>query len=250
VVWPENVVNVGTGSFSDSALRDRIAALAKQHDAPFAVGVTDHPLGENTFENSQVVVNRDGTLADQYVKVRRVPFGEFIPLRSLLKPLGVDPPEVPIDATSGTGPAIIDVPSVGRFAVAISWEVFFGGRGRDGVQHGGTILLNPTNGSSYTGTIVQTQQIASSRLRAIENDRWVAQVSPTGFSAFVAPNGRVYDRTRQREQMVRVRTIEQRSGRTPYTVVGDKPFVLAAALAFGALGLGRRRKRAMPPART
>ena len=52
-------------------------------------------------------------------------------------------------------------------------------------EHGGTVILNPTNGSSYTGTILQSQQVAASRLRAIENGRWVVQVSPTGFSAFV-----------------------------------------------------------------
>ena len=77
----------------------------------------------------------------------------------------------------------------------ISWEVFFGGRGRAATTADGTgdtsILLNPTNGASYTGTVLQTQQIASSKLRAIENGRWVVQVSPTGFSAFVDPDGDV-----------------------------------------------------------
>ena len=65
----------------------------------------------------------------------------------------------------------------------ISWEVFFGGRAREGVKHGGEVLLNPTNGASYTGTIVQTQQVASSRLRAIETGRWLVQAAPTGLLA-------------------------------------------------------------------
>jgi apolipoprotein N-acyltransferase len=242
VVWPENVINIGDGLFSDSALRDRVARLAAVHRVPFVVGVTDHPFGDDSFENSQVVVNPDGTLSDQYVKVRRVPFGEFIPLRGLLKSLGVDPPEVPRDATAGTGPAIVDVPGVGRLAVAISWEIFFGGRGRDGVARGGEVLVNPTNGSSYTGTIIQSQQIASSRLRAIENGRWVVQVSPTGFSGFISPDGDVFDRTGQREQAVRTRTISRRAGRTPYTVLGDKPFVIAMVLAFAAVLAAQRRR--------
>ena len=72
-------------------------------------------------------------------------------------------------------------------------------------HHGGTFILNPTNGSSYTGTILQTQQVASSRLRAIENGRWVVQVSPTGFSAFVSPDGDVLDRTAVSEQKVIIR---------------------------------------------
>ena len=102
---------------------------------------------------------------------------------------------------------MLDLPSGDRLAVMISWEVFFGGRARDGVSHGGTLLLNPTNGSSYTGTILQTQQVASSRLRALENGRWVAQVAPTGFSAFVTPSGDVLERTGISEQAVRYHTV-------------------------------------------
>ena len=58
--------------------------------------------------------------------------------------------------------------------------MFFGGRAREAVKEGGEALLNPTNGASYTGTIVQTQQVASSRLRAIETGRWVVQAAPDG----------------------------------------------------------------------
>ncbi len=97
-------------------------------------------------------------------------------------------------------------------AVVISWEVFFGGRARDGVGHGGQVLLNPTNGSSYTGTILQTQQVASSRLRAIETGRWVVQVAPTGFSAFVTPTGEVLERSSVSEQRVETHSVELREG--------------------------------------
>ena len=114
----------------------------------------------------------------------------------------------------------------------ISWEVFFGNRAADGIDHGGTFILNPTNGSSYTGTILQSQQVASSRLRAIENGRWVVQVSPTGFSAFVSPDGDVLDRTAVSEQKVIIRTISLNSGRTWYSRLGDTPFVLLLMLAY------------------
>jgi apolipoprotein N-acyltransferase len=244
VVWPENVISVGDGSFSQSELRFRVAALAAVQRVPYLVGVTDHPDRPDRFQNSQTVVNVDGTLADQYVKVRRVPFGEYIPLRGALKSIGIDPAEIPSDATAGTGPAFIDVPTVGRFAVVISWEVFFGGRARDGVRKGGTVLLNPTNGSSYTGTIVQTQQVASSRLRALETGRWVAQVSPTGFTAFVSPDGDVYDRTAQTEQALITRTISHRSGLTLYSRLGDRPFAVAAVLGLVVLRQRRRRSSA------
>ena len=129
----------------------------------------------------------DGDVTSRYDKVRRVPFGEYVPLRGLLEAFGAPVDQVRTNAVPGAGPAVLDLPDGTRPGVVISWEVFFGGRAREGVKQGGDVLLNPTNGASYTGTIVQTQQIASSRLRAIETGRWVVQAAPTGFSAFVTP---------------------------------------------------------------
>ena len=94
----------------------------------------------------------------------------------------------PRDAVPGDGVAVIGT-DAGPMAVVISWEVFFSRRVREGVREGGQAVLNPTNGSSYWLTQVQTQQIASSQLRAVESGRWLVQVSPTGFSAFVDPDG-------------------------------------------------------------
>ena len=168
--------------------------------------------------------------------MRRVPFGEYMPLRSILRAVGAPTDLVPRDALPGTAPAVLDLPSGERLAVMISWEVFFGGRARDGVSHGGTVLLNPTNGSSYTGTVLQTQQVASSRLRALEQGRWEVQVAPTGFSAFVTDEADVLDRTGISEQAVRVREVPLREGRTIYSRLGEIPFVLAA-LAVVVLGL-------------
>jgi len=202
------------------------------------------------FTNAQVLVLPDGQLAGRYDKVRRVPFGEYMPLRGLLKALGAPTYLVPRDAVPGSKPAVLDLPNGDRLGVMISWEVFFGGRARDGMSHGGTILLNPTNGSSYKGTILQTQQVASSRLRALENGRWVAQVAPTGFSAFVTSSGHVLDRTGISEQAVRYRTVQLRDGRTIYSRIGEKPVVAAAVvvLVVGLLLARRGRRRGARPA--
>ncbi len=247
VVWPENVIDVER--FADSVEHDEVAAEARRLDAPILVGVTEEAVGRGGFLNAQVVVLPDGRITGRYEKVRRVPFGEYMPMRGLLQALGAPVDLVPRNAVAGSGPAYLDTP-VGRVAVAISWEVFFGGRARDGVSHGGQLLINPTNGSSYTGTVLQTQQVASSRLRAIETDRWVVQVAPTGFSAFVSPSGAVADRTAVGEQRVAVHRVEMRTTRTPYSRIGDVPF---ATLAVGILVLaiaGSRGERSAtrPPA--
>ncbi len=138
---------------------------------------------------------------------------------------------------------MIELPDGTRLAVVISWEVFFGGRAREGVKNGGQAILNPTNGASYTGTIVQTQQVASSRLRAIETGRWLVQVSPTGFSELVTPDGDVIDRTAVSERAIVRGTIELRTGRTWYVNLGDAPFIAALVLVFGGSWVGARRER-------
>jgi apolipoprotein N-acyltransferase len=126
---------------------------------------------------------------------------------------------------------VLDTPK-GRLAVAISWEVFFGRRVRAGVRAGATLVLNPTNGSSYTGTILQSQQVTSSRLRAIETDRWVVQAAPTGFSAFVQPDGTVLNRTSVSERRVITRTVGLRTGRTWYVRFGDAPLLVLTTVAL------------------
>ncbi len=132
---------------------------------------------------------------------------------------------------------------VGTLGVVISWEVFFPDRARDAISHGGEVLLNPTNGSSYWLDILQSQQVASSRLRAIETGRWTLQAAPTGFSAIVTPRGHLTQRTSISEQAVLTQTIETRQGQTWSTDLGAWPMVVLSVLAVAGAWLIERRPR-------
>jgi apolipoprotein N-acyltransferase len=233
VLWPENVVDVA--EFAGSSEFEAIAAEAQRLGVPIAVGVTEDVPGEpERFTNAQVIVTPDGEISSRFDKVRRVPFGEYVPLRGLLDTLGAPVDQVPHDAVAGTGPAILDLPDGTRLGVVISWEVFFGGRARDGVREGAEAIVNPTNGASYSGTIVQTQQIASSRLRALETGRWVVQAAPTGFSTFVTPSGDVHQRTSVSEQAVIREEVELRRGETWYVRLGDAPVIAVMVIGLAA----------------
>ncbi len=242
VLWPENTIDVEV--FDGSDIYDAIVVEAARLDAPIAVGVTEEPR-----VNSQTLVAPDGEILGSYVKVRRVPFGEYVPLRGVLDALGAPIEQVGRDAVVGTGPATLDLPDGTRVGVVISWEVFFAGRAREGVKLGAEAILNPTNGASYTGTIVQTQQVASSRLRAIETGRWVVQAAPTGFTAIVDADGRVRQRTSVSERNVLFDTVELRDGRTWYTNLGDGPFLVALAIVLAASLAFSRPRGAGSPAR-
>jgi len=251
VLWPENVID--TVDFATSAERAAVTAEAARLGVPFAVGVTEDVSGQDDrITNAQVVVTPDGSLTSRYDKVRRVPFGEYVPLRGLLESIGAPVDQVPTNAIAGTTPAVVDLPDGTPVGVVISWEVFFGGRAREAVNYGAEVIANPTNGASYTGTIVQTQQVASSRLRAIETGRWVVQAAPTGFSAFVSPDGDVLERTAVSERAVIERRVELRGGLTWYARLGDAPFIVAVAIVLvatiAATTLRRRRRSEGEPA--
>jgi apolipoprotein N-acyltransferase len=244
VVWPENVVR-GDDEYDHL---DRVADLARRLDTTVVVGVVTS-TDDGRFHNYAAVYGPDGTLLDRYDKVRRVPFGEMTPFRSLLERIAGDT-IVSSDAVPGTGPALVET-GAGPMSVAISWEVFFAGRVREGVELGGEVVLNPTNGASYWLTIVQSQQVASSRLRALESGRWVLQAAPTGFSAVVDPDGNVVQRTRISEAAVLRATVERRTGDTWAVSVGDRiPFVAAVLLVLaGWASAELRPRRAGSPAR-
>jgi apolipoprotein N-acyltransferase len=245
VLWPENVVDV-EGPISTTREGRELSDLARDLDTTLVVGVTEG-IDSESFVNASVVFLPDGSEGDRYEKVRRVPFGEYVPFRWLIEGIAGENTGIPIrDAVAGTDPAVIDTP-VGRLGVSISWEIFFTNRARDAAVHDGAILLNPTNGSSYWLTQVQTQQVASSRLRAIETGRWVLQAAPTGFSAIVDSEGEVLARTSISDQAVIQDVVALRSGDTIATRVGQLPVVLLSAIAVAAawwLAHGRARLRA------
>jgi apolipoprotein N-acyltransferase len=259
VVWPENAIDVA--DFSTSRVRDDIAAEARRVGAPFAVGVTES-AGDN-FTNAQIVVDVNGAETNRYDKVLRVPYGEYVPLRRLLASLGAPVERIPRDAVAGTHPAYIDVPVPARtdgdaaptsrnerLAVAISWEVFFSRRINDGVAAGGAAVLNPTNGSSYTGEILQRQQVATSQLRAIESDRYVVQAATTGYSAIIDNDGHVLQRIPIGKQAAVFHDVPMREGRTLYSRLGDRTIVgLLFGVVAAAVATTARRKSA-PPRKT
>ncbi len=240
VLWPENVVNPVADGLETSLCNepllwhseaaDRLAELAGELDAVLVSGWFERTADDTANVNYSIATSPDGTVTGRYDKVRLVPFGEFVPLRSLIELFSGELPSH--DTRPGHNTAVIDS-AVGRLGVSISWEIFFDTRARDAIDNGGQVLLNPTNGSSYWLTILQSQQIASSQLRAIETDRWVLQAAPTGFSAIVNPDGDVIERTGVSEQRVLYATIELHDGRTLAVRWGVWPTLLTSLAVMG-----------------
>lgn len=238
VVLPENIVNIN-GEYRGSYEEARLTTVATELGTTLVAGVVEDRGDREHFWNFAVAIDPEGRLEDRYDKVRRVPYGEYVPLRFLLEPIaaGVLPPR---DDVEGDGPALLDT-GLGRLGVVISWETFFPRRVSEALDHDAQIVLNPTNGSSYWLTQVQTQQIASSTLRAVESGRWVLQAAPTGFSAIIDPAGVVRQRSAMTEARVLQQRVELRDGHTLAMTWGEAPVLALAAAAVAAAWLLQRR---------
>lgn len=226
ILWPEDIVDVPVLS-SAPQLVD-LETIARDHQASLIVGVIEDD-GPKNFRNQAIVILPDGTVGERFEKVRRVPYGEFFPLRSIIEGWGLA--TLPArDAVPGTKPGIIHTPA-GPFAIAISYESFFDDRTRVGVREGGQAILIPTNASSYTTMQVPTQQIAAARLRALETGRWVAQAAPTGLSAVLDQRGGQVTRSVVGRREVLIAAVGMRTGLTPYGYTNDVPMIAVFVLA-------------------
>ena len=92
------------------------------------------------------------------------------------------------DFAAGSGPNIVQAGPV-RLGVAICFEVAFDDQLRTAVRQGAQVLFVPTNNATFGRTDESVQQLAMSRLRAVELGRPVAHVSTVGVSALIRPDG-------------------------------------------------------------
>ena len=200
--------------------------------------------------NAQVVVTPDGDVTSRYDKVRRVPFGEYVPLRGLLEALGAPVDQVPTNAVAGTDAG---GPRAARRHAARRRHLVGGVLRRPGPR-GRRRPAARCSSTRPTGPATPARSCRPSRSRRAgcgrsRPGRWVVQVAPTGFSEFVTPDGDVIDRTAVSEQAVIRRDVELRTGRTWYVDARRRAVDRAALLALAAswvLTLADRSRRDAP----
>jgi apolipoprotein N-acyltransferase len=142
--------------------------------------------------NSVHAVGPDAQLHGRYDKAHLVPYGEYLPMPWLLKPLGLSR-LVPggFDFDAGPGPRNIDVPGIGPVGIQLCYEIIFSGQVVD-PAHRPRLLFNPSN-DAWFGRWGPPQHLAQARLRAIEEGLPIVRATPTGISAVIAADGALLD---------------------------------------------------------
>jgi apolipoprotein N-acyltransferase len=232
VVWPENSTDLDPGEYP--AIYATIASAVAAIDRPVLVGA----LLENPLRNTgQLWLPRRGPVAI-YVKRQLVPFGEYIPFRSLLAHITPLVNLQPVNFTAGHRPVVFHQGTI-RLGDVICYEVGFDGLVRSEVTAGANLLAVQSNDATFEvdgQSGESTQQVAMARIQAITSDRAIVYASTTGESAIIAPDGAVLARTGMWQRAVLDRPVPLRTGLTLADRLGGWPEAVLTALAILALG--------------
>ncbi|MBI1376065.1 MAG: apolipoprotein N-acyltransferase [Frankiales bacterium] len=255
VVWPENSTDIDP--FVDDWARARIQEAVDAVGVPVLVGaVVNDPADPTRVRNTGIVwlPSSSGTPGPSsfYVKQHPVPFGEWIPLRPLLSRLISRFDLVPRDFEAGTSTGVLQL-GPARIGDLICFEVAYNGLGRaavrgDGVQgelagQGARLITVQTNNATYEGTGQPEQQLAMSRLRAVEHGRAVLVAATSGITAIVLPDGSLAGSVGEHRAGYLVATVPLRDTLTVADRVGAVPELLACAAAVWLLVLVALRAR-------
>jgi len=253
VVWPEGSADANPLADQNSA--SVLSALSRVLDAPLVVGAITED-GPKTF-NSSLLWDGDKGKVAQYDKQLPVPFGEYIPLRPFfhaLAPALVD--LVQRDYTPGTRPNVFDIRGTGqdiRAGISICFDIIDDRQIPQMIDGGAQLILAQTNNADFGRTEENVQQLAIARMRAVETDRSVVNISTVGTSQVIGPTGRTLAAIPAYKPGVLVASVPLSTGITPAVRFGAAIELGAAALGgaglVGCLGLlltQRRRPRGNP----
>ncbi|GAA4156983.1 apolipoprotein N-acyltransferase [Actinomadura keratinilytica] len=235
VVWPENASDLDP--FAEPDAYAAIDGAVKDIGVPVLVGaLVDTPDGQKV-ENRGIVWDPRTGPGDYYVKRHPVPFGEYLPFRSLLTKLITRFERIPRDFAKGTRSGVLRLGPT-TIGDVICFEVAYDKEVRD--VSAGSLLVVQTNNATYGRTSLPPQQIAMSRLRAIEHGRTILVAATSGISAVVAPDGRMLYRSREFVPDMHVAAVPARTSRTVADRLGAAPEWALVLLAVGAVAAAAR----------
>jgi apolipoprotein N-acyltransferase len=244
VIWPENSSDIDPLRNPDAHIE--ISDTVDRLGVPLLVGAV-LVAPDNMHTTNTALVWEPGVGPTQRNDKRRVePFGEYLPWRPFFELLSSYASRAGY-FVAGHGPGVVAMDQV-PVGVAICWEIAFDDTVNQSVRNGAQVIAVPSNNATFGKSEMTFQQLAMSRLRAVEHDRVVVVVSTTGESAIIAPNGRVLDRTPLFTPAALVRRIPLLDTTTLATRFGALAEWALTLVGLGALGLvlRQRRRRTQP----
>ncbi|GAB3175043.1 apolipoprotein N-acyltransferase [Streptomyces incanus] len=232
VLWPENSSDIDP--FANADARAVIDRAVRAIGAPVSVGAVVGKGGK--LLNEQVLWDPVKGPVDTYDKRQIQPFGEYLPLRPLVGAInGEWTSMVRQDFSRGTEPGVFSMAGTG-VGLVTCYEAAFDWAVRDTVTDGAQLISVPSNNATFGRSEMTYQQLAMSRVRAVEHSRTVTVPVTSGVSAIIMPDGRVSQKTGMFVADSLVQEVPLRSSRTPATRLGVLPESALVLVAAGGLG--------------
>ncbi|GAA2765562.1 apolipoprotein N-acyltransferase [Streptomyces paradoxus] len=258
IVWGESSVGFDLDDRPD--LARRLAGLSRATGADILVNVDARRSDKPGIYKSSVLVGPDGLTGERYDKMRLVPFGEYIPARSLLGWATSVGKAAGEDRRRGSQPVVMNVGDGLRVGPLVCFETAFPDMTRHLTREGVDVLIGQSSTSTFQHSWAPGQHASLAALRAAETGRPMVHATLTGVSAVYGPDGqRVGSWLGTDASAARIYEIPLAHGTTPYVRHGDWAVHAAMLiLALWAVGEGLRTVRLrrsaaeppVPPART
>ena len=225
IVWPEAAMPF---IFEDDLFfKQEVLKLVRRERIPLLFGSPARTKSENSeasLTNSAYLVDASGKTVARYDKIHLVPFGEYVPLSSLL--FFVDKMVEGIgNFTAGNRYTVMTLPSMNRekirMGVVICFEVIFPDLVRRFVREGADFMITITNDAWFGRSSAPYQHFSMVVFRSIENRVPFIRAANTGISGFIDAGGQILKST----DLFTVAAVANRVGlsgqRTFYTRAGD-----------------------------
>lgn len=232
VLWPENSSDIDP--FTNPDAHAAIERAVKAIGAPISVGGVVGTKDGKLF-NEQILWDPKKGPTDTYDKRQIQPFGEYIPLRDVVGFFSSDVGMVRQDFSRGSKPGVFTMAGT-KVGLATCYEAAFDWAVRDTVTHGAQLISVPSNNATFDRSEMTYQQLAMSRVRAVEHSRTVTVPVTSGVSAIIQPDGHVSQKTKWFTADSLVEEVPLRSSRTPATRLGVLPEGILVLIAAGGLG--------------
>ncbi|MGC2401383.1 MAG: apolipoprotein N-acyltransferase [Acidobacteriaceae bacterium] len=231
IVWPESPAPFYD---KDPRLLNALQTLARSMSAPVIAGTTSldrHGAGADMY-NSALFVSAAGTVAGRYDKIHLVPWGEYIPYKNFFS-FAKNLTQEAGDMTHGWR-RVVFASDGHTFGVFICYEEIFGDEIRLFAKRGAQVLVNISNDGWYGDTCAPWQTLNMSRMRAVENRRWLLRDTNTGITTIIDPFGRLTASVERHTLTSLAARYGYRSDVTFYTAHGD---VFATACGIMSVGI-------------
>lgn len=241
VIWPENSSDIDPLRNRDAY--DEITQASEAIGAPILVGAV-LVNGDRTTTNSVIVWNGADGPGERHDKKIIQPFGEYLPWRSFFRLFSSYADRAGY-FVAGHGNGVVTAADV-PIGVATCYEVAFDRAFEESVRNGAQLLAVPTNNATFGDTEMTYQQLAMSRVRAVEHGRALAVAATSGVSAIIAPDGAVVSQSDLFVPEALLAEVPLRTGTTLATRLGSLPEIALGAVAAGSVLVAfvrRRRER-------